>query len=207
MSDRIPVPFVEILKTIPGFFGIRLEEEPRHEVIDRLGDVQIRRYAPALLAEITMPGQHDQALDEAFDHLARYLFGGNAKRIDLHMTNPVYQSQGTELPMVSPIVRKPDGSAWTVAFFLTNDLSEEAPAPNDPAIRLVQSPERLIASLRYRGNNTTDRMKDARGELLAALRDHPTYRVDSDVYWAQYDAPFVLPFVKRNEAQVALRPV
>ena len=28
------LPFTEILKSIPGFFGIRLEEEPRFETVD-----------------------------------------------------------------------------------------------------------------------------------------------------------------------------
>lgn len=205
MANPVPVPFVELLKTIPGFFGIRLEEEPRHEVIDHVGDVEIRRYAPALLAELALPGDHDEALDAAFDRLARYIFGGNSKRADLPMTNPVYQGKGERLPMTTPVVRKPDGSGWTVAFFLTNDLSEEAPRPDDPGIRLVRAPAHLIGSLRYRGNNNEERMHDARAELLAALRDHPKYQVNSDVYWAQYDAPFVLPFVKRNEAQVELR--
>jgi SOUL heme-binding protein len=205
MAEPIRVPFVEILKTIPGFFGIRLEEEPRHEVIEQLGDIEIRRYAPALLAEVTVQGAHDEALDAAFDRLARYIFGGNSRREDMHMTNPVYQGKGAHLPMTTPVTKSAQGGGWTVAFFLSNDLRpDEAPQPDDSTINLIRSPERLVASLRYRGNNTEERMHDARAELLEALSKHPEYKVDSGVYWAQYDAPFVLPFVKRNEAQVEL---
>jgi SOUL heme-binding protein len=219
MPEPLHIPFVEILKSIPGFFGIRLEEEPRHEVIEKIGEIEVRRYAPALLAEVTVQGAHEEALDAAFDRLARYIFGGNSRREDMHMTNPVYQSKGQgqgqgqskvkvkgeRMPMTTPVIQSSDGDGWTVSFFLSNNLTaEEAPRPDDSSIKLTQSAERLIASLRYRGNNTEEKMHDARGELLEALRNHPKYKVDGSVFWAQYDAPFVLPFVKRNEAQVEL---
>lgn len=205
MAESVSFPFVEILKSIPGVFGIRLEEEPHYEVVEELGDVEVRRYDPALLAEITVNGPREKALDEAFDRLARYIFGANSKREHLPMTNPVYQAKGEHLPAATPVMPAPRGSGWTVAFFLSNTLSlEEAPRPDDPAIRLIRSPQRLVASLRYRGNNTGDKMHDARAELLEAMRGHATFEVESDVYWAQYDAPYVIPFVKRNEAQVEL---
>lgn len=205
MAESVSFPFVEILKSIPGVFGIRLEEEPAYEVVEKLGDVEVRRYAPALLAEITVPGERAQALDAAFDRLARYIFGANAKREHLSMTNPVFQAKGAHLQATSPIIPAHRGHGWTVAFFLSNTLTlEEAPRPDDQAIRLIRSPQHLVAALRYRGNNTTSKMHDARGELLEALRDHATYEVESEVYWAQYDAPYVIPFVKRNEAQVEL---
>jgi SOUL heme-binding protein len=203
--SEVSFPFVEILKSIPGVFGIRLEEEPAYEVEEKVGDVEVRRYAPALLAEITVEGEHEQALDVAFDRLARYLFGANSKREHLSMTNPVFQGKGGHLPMTAPVIPARRGQGWTVAFFLSNKMSvEEAPRPDDAGIRLIRSPEHLIASLRYRGNNTEGKMHDARAELLEALKDHPTYEVESTVYWAQYDAPYVIPFVKRNEAHVEL---
>ena len=66
------LPFTEILKSVPGFFGIRLEEQPKYEVIETIDeDVEIREYQPALLARLTIEGEHDKAVDEAFDRLAR----------------------------------------------------------------------------------------------------------------------------------------
>jgi len=41
------------LESLVGLFGIRLYEEPRYDVIDRIADrVEIRRYAPRLAAEV-----------------------------------------------------------------------------------------------------------------------------------------------------------
>ncbi len=207
MADSLHIPFVEILKSIPGIFGIRLEPEPAYQVVERLGDVEVRRYAPALLAEVTVDGPHEAAVNEGFERLARYIFGGNAGGVRSAMTVPVVQRQGETLPMTTPVVQRPGDGAWTISFFLSNDLApEQAPQPTDPSIRLVRSPERLTATLRYRGTNTDEQRHDARRELLAALEHQSHYRVVSEVVWAQYDGPFVLPFVRRNEAQVEVSP-
>ena len=41
------------VESLIGVFGIRLYEEARYDVIDRIGDrVEIRRYAPRLAAEV-----------------------------------------------------------------------------------------------------------------------------------------------------------
>jgi hypothetical protein len=92
------IPFTELLKSVPGFFGIRLEEEPKYDVIETLGDVEVRRYAPALIARLTVPGRFEEAVDQAFDRLARYIFGENSGEVKLAMTVPVEQ--------------KPEGSVW-----------------------------------------------------------------------------------------------
>jgi len=111
------------------------------------------------------------------------------------------------MAMTSPVLQKPGGQGWTLAFFLSNDLyTSEAPRPNDPAIELVHEPTRTIAALRYRGNSSEDKRDDSRRRLLRALAHHPRWRVDEDVFWAQYDAPCTLPFAKRNEAMVEVVP-
>lgn len=202
------IPFTELLKSVPGFFGIRLEEQPKYEVVETIDDVEIRHYKPALLARLTVEGEHDRAVDEAFDRLARYIFGENSKQVRMAMTVPVEQhAEGERMAMTSPVLQKPGGRGWTVAFFLSNDLfTSEAPRPDDPAIELIHEPARTVAALRYRGNSSENKREDSRQRLLAALADNPRWRIAEDVYWAQYDAPFTLPFAKRNEALVELEP-
>ena len=61
-------------------FGIRSgTEEPRHSTVERLGDVEIRRYAPRLAAETSVPGDAYHARGEGFRRLAGYIFGGNER--------------------------------------------------------------------------------------------------------------------------------
>lgn len=209
MSDTMRPPFKDILQAIPGFFGIRLEEEPAHTVLETIDDVEIRRYQPALLAQVTVGGEHDEAVNTAFTTLAGYIFGKNASDATLHMTTPVLQEQvspdGAATTAVLPL---PGGAGWTVSFFLSNDLlPEEAPVPNDPSIELVMAPEVLIGALRYSGNNTEERRATSKARLLETLTRDGRWRVVTDVAWAQYDQPFAIPFLKRNEAHVTLEPV
>jgi hypothetical protein len=206
------LPFTEILKSVPGFFGIRLEEEPKFEVVEHLGpdeSIEIRRYAPALLARVTVAGDHDEAVDEGFDRLARYIFGDNrpAGLAEMRTRANDGAGGGEQMAMTIPVRQEQAAGGWTIAFFLSNDLEASgAPQPNDPGIELVREPVRVVAVLRYRGNNSDERRLGATRELLGALADHPRWRVDDEVTWAQYDAPFVIPFMKRNEAQVAVKP-
>lgn len=206
------LPFTEILKSVPGFFGIRLEEEPKYEVVEHVGpaeDIEIRRYAPALLARVTVAGDHDAAVDEGFDRLARYIFGENrpAGLAELRARAAEGAGGGEQMAMTIPVRQEQAAGGWTIGFFLSNDLEASgAPQPNDPEIELVCEPVRVVAVLRYRGNNSDERRLEATRELLAALAEDPRWRVDDEVSWAQYDAPFVIPFLKRNEAQVAVKP-
>lgn len=212
------LPFTEILKSVPGLFGVRLEEEPRYEVLEHLGEdeaIEIRRYAPALLARVTVAGDHDEAVDEGFDRLARYIFGENRpaglagmRRAGDAAANSDGDSAGGErMAMTIPVRQEQVAGGWTIAFFLSNDLEASgAPQPNDAGIELVREPVRVVAALRYRGNNSDERRLAASQELLAALAASPRWRADDEVNWAQYDAPFVIPFLKRNEAQVPVKP-
>lgn len=198
-------PFKDLLKSIPGFFGIRLEEEPEFDILEQLGDVEIRRYKPALLASVTVDGDHDEAMNTAFKKLAGYIFGDNDRDQQSEMTTPVLQANERTLSPSIPVLRDEANGTWTLTFFLSNSVrSSEAPKPNGPSIRLVDEPASTVASLRYTGNNTEESRKDSKIRLLAELAQHPEWRVADDVTWALYDQPFSIPFLKRNEAHVAL---
>lgn len=209
MSDTIRPPFKDILQAIPGFFGIRLEEEPAHTVVETIDDVEIRRYQPALLAQVTVRGEHDTAMNDAFTTLAAYIFGKNSEDAKLHMTTPVLQERaGAGTPNSMPLLKHPSGEGWTMSFFLSNNmLPEEAPQPDDPSIELIMAPETLIGALRYTGNDSDERRDDAKTRLLETVERDGRWRVITDVAWALYDQPFSIPFLKRNEAHVALEPV
>lgn len=95
--------------------------------------------------------------------------------------------------------QKESGGAWTVGSFLGNGMHpEDAPQPIDEGIRLTNEPARTVAVIRYRGNDT----ETYRTEARRRLESHPRFKAKGDVWWAQYDAPFVIPFLVRNEAQV-----
>ena len=202
-NSTLHLPFKEILKSIPGFFGIRLEEEPRFEVVESSGDVEVRRYAPALLAEVTLAAPHDEAIDEGFDILAKYIFGENAPKGRLPRSSARSADPGVTMEMTTPVLQSPTDKGWTVSFFLGNDMKvSEAPAPKDPRVELRIEPAYTVAVKRYSGNNDADKRATTKQELTAWVNASERWHRDSKVFWAQYDAPFVIPFLKRNEAMI-----
>lgn len=208
MNDYSSPLLLDTLRSIPGFFGIRLDAQPAYHVEDLVGNVEVRRYAPSLLAQVSADGSHDAAVALAHEKLADYVYGGNESREKMEMTSPSFQVEGdSKVFPISLSTRRDPGAQkesdrWRVAFFLSNTLAaREVPLPDDPAIRIRQSPETLVATLRYRGGNTEERRSLAKRELIAALSGSK-WEADDHVYWASYDQAFAIPYLTRNEVHV-----
>lgn len=185
-------------------FGIRGgTEEPRHSVVERLGDVEIRRYAPRLAAETTVPGDAYAARGEGFRRLAGYIFGGNQRRARIDMTAPVAQSgavAGEGIGMTAPVAQEAGDAGWVIRFFLPAALAEP-PAPNDARVRVVPVPEETVAVLRFSGTAPDGAIAARRAALMAALSGTAWRPSGAPATWF-YDPPWTLPPLRRNEVAV-----
>jgi len=181
-------------------FGVRSgTEEPRHSVVERLGEVEIRRYAPRLTAETTVPGDATAARGEGFRRLAGYIFGGNQGRTRIEMTAPVAQS-GMRIDMTAPVAQTSDGAGWVIRFFLPAGLAD-APVPNDARVRIVLVPEETMVVLRFSGLATEAAVASHRTALLATISGTRWHLAGEPVTWF-YDPPWTLPPLRRNEVAV-----
>ncbi len=187
------IPATEILKSIPEFVGIRLNEQPKFTIVEKSKGVEVRSYVPIRLASTKVSSQSEDFRSVAFERLAKYIFGANAKSQKIPMTTPVFQER--------------TGDGWTMSFALPAEfLRHSAPPPEEQGIELTLAPARLVAVSRYSGTNTDEKMAAAEKALTKWLAGHPSYVAVSPVWWAQYDAPFVIPFFKQNEAMVQVHP-
>lgn len=194
-SREPQIPFSEKLRGIPGFFGIRLYDEPHYEVLVSDGHREIRRYSPVTLATLTAPGDYEEASENAFLRLADYIFSP-PKLADA-------DDSVAPIPMTAPVFQQKSRAGWTLSFILPEHLSlASAPRPKDPGITLQQVPSRLMASLRYSGVNDEQKMEEQSRELLAWIEKNGTYRPTGEVICAQYDGPHTIPFLRRNEIQI-----
>ncbi len=199
------IPLKTYLESIPGFFGIRLEEEPTYQVITKFdAESEIRRYGPTLHAQTEVEGSHEEAVNEGFRRLASYIFGENHGRKQISMTTPVIEEEasGEQVSMTTPVMQSQIGGRWLISFILPSHFTiGTAPVPNDNRVELVEVGSLTVAALRYSGNNTEEKMKK-RSEELLQLVEKNGWRPTSDVRCAQYDQPFAIPFLKRNEVHV-----
>jgi hypothetical protein len=195
------------VESVLGVFGIRLYEEPRYDVIDRIGNrVEIRRYGPRLAAEVDLTSPGDAGRSQAFQLLFAYIAGANRGpafgQDTIAMTTPVEVSGKELVAMTVPVETLDSADAGHMRFFLPSKYSlDAAPRPLNPAVRLITVSQEMIAALRFSGSATD--VAERKAELIAKLAD-TTWRPTSEPYTLFYDAPFTLPFLRRNEAAVAI---
>jgi SOUL heme-binding protein len=202
-NPGMSVPFIEILKGIPGLVGIRLEEQPKYAVLRRDRSVEVRDYSPVLAARVTLDGTRENALNEGFQALAAYIFGANSGSAHIAMTAPVlHERKADPIAMTAPVLNERHGEGWTISFVLPSKYTAASiPRPLDPRITIDEVPRKTVAVVTYSGTNDDAKMA-ASGEALREwlIRSHA--KPLSAIRWAQYDPPFALPFLKKNEAQI-----
>lgn len=196
-----------LVESVTGVFGVRLYEEPRYDVIDRVGDrVEIRRYAPRLAAEVDLSLAGEAGRREAFQLLFAYIAGANRGSAigqgTIAMTAPVEVGGRELVAMTVPVETSDSGGAARMRFFLPAKYSlDTAPKALNPRVRLVTVSGETIATLRFTGSGSD--LVERKTELIAQLAGSK-WRASSEPYALFYDAPFTLPFLRRNEAAVAV---
>lgn len=154
-------------------------EEPEYEVLSETGSVEIRRYAPYIVAEVTVGG--DAADRRAFRLLAGYIFGKN--------------DAGQKMAMTAPVETRGDQHA----FVMERKYSMETlPRPEDDRVQLRNKPARVVAVRRFSGRwneRNFARHREALFDDLAALG----VEVTGEPELARYNSPFTPWFLRRNE--------
>ena len=165
-------------------------DEPEYRVVERDEPIEIRAYAPMVVAETRVEGTLERAGSRAFRTLFKYIDGANRARQEIAMTAPVTQQRA--------------GAGWAVRFVLPADYTlETAPEPNDPRVAIRQVPAHRAAVIRYSGTWSEGRYR----EHLARLREWLDARgleTTGDPVWARYDAPYMPWFLRRNEILLRL---
>ena len=194
VGHKFNVPISEKLKSIPGYFGIRLADEPKYQVIDMDADKEIRAYDRMTLASVTVSGDYEQAMVEGYHRLSQYLFGDNATSLEMQMTTPIYEEQ--------------NHNSWTISFILPKEITQTtAPTPRDHSITISERPPQRVAVIWYTGGNDLDRIYEKSKELYDWLNTLRGYNTVGDAKIAQYDGPGTLDFFRRNELQVEVAEV
>lgn len=188
-------------------FGIRTTEEPEYTILTEDDDFEVREYASYVVAETTTQGDYDDAETSAFYRLFDYISGENEGERSLAMTAPVLQeaAEGEELAMTAPVLieeSSAEKSSWTMAFVLPADVTiDTAPIPTNPDVRLREVPAQRVATIRYGGLRSEEKIERYSQQLLEWIEEQGL-RPTSEPRYAGYDPPFTIPFLRRNEVQV-----
>lgn len=180
-------------------------EEPAFVVVQTLEEVEIREYAPYVVAEVTLDTTADKAGSAAFPILAGYIFGANKGKQSLDMQAPVTQSRApVKMAMTAPVTQSASGQGQAVRFVLPRTIDlRNAPEPDDPRVSLRQVASHRLAALRYSGSWSASNDREHLERLQTVLRKAGITWQGEPVI-ARYDPPFKPWFMRRNEVWLYL---
>ena len=180
-------------------------EEPAYEVTAKLGDVELRQYAPYVVAEVLVTGSATEAGNQGFRILAGYIFGKNKGEKRLAMTAPVTLTAApVKLEMTAPVIQSAAPSGYRVQFVLPRRVTlDTAPEPIDQRIVVRQVQPMRVAVIRYSGFWSDANYNRHLAQLEETLSKAAVIWSGEPVY-SRYNPPFTPWFLRRNEIWLPL---
>ena len=167
-------------------------ETAEYMVIGKKDEFEIRRYPKMLVATVR------SGADSRFSQLFRYISGENKSKTKISMTSPVITSE--EIPMTAPVI----SSGETMSFVVPSKYTiETVPTPSDSRVIIEESPERFIATVRFRGFAWKDEVEKQKKKLYAWL-EAENISATSAPFLMQYNPPFLPGFMRRNEIGIEI---
>jgi hypothetical protein len=197
---------VSVLSAVVSIFGVNMgTEQPRYDVLERIGDnIEIRQYGPRIAAE-TIVDMSDNARGDAFRLIAGYIFGANNTSEKVAMTSPVeISSPGTKIAMTAPVEVNRSDDKLVMRFFMPSKYSiEQLPKPSDPRVKLTQIPSTTAAVLRFTGSTGDPAVAARTSDLVSALQSSK-WKVAGPATAFFYNPPWTIPFLRTNEVVIPI---
>ena len=203
--------------------GVTAIEEPKYTIIEKEGNIELRNYAPKIIAEVLVSGSVDDAGRTGFKLIAGYIFGDNTARTGekqkISMTAPVTMEAASEkISMTAPVTMsgvpdvssasnmshdgKPNTQQWRMHFVMPSQYTlDTLPIPNNSAVILRKIPAKNYAVIRFSGFTGDGKVAKKTATLLTWLTDN-NIPPKGKPEFARYNPPWTLPFLRRNEVMM-----
>lgn len=178
-----------------------MTEQQEYRVMEVRGVVELREYAPWVVADVVASGSAEQAGSAAFRPLFEYISGANQSAEPMAMTAPVIQQPTSErLAMTAPVIQEAAGAGeWTVSFVLPAGRSlSEYPTPTNSRVLLRAVPGETAAAIRWSGRWTSSNIARRTQDLRRVMAE-AGWQESGEPRWARFDPPWKPPFARRNE--------
>jgi hypothetical protein len=173
--------FISLVVSVMATQAIAIEE-PVYQVEKawEAEQIEIRAYAPRVMA---VTGMNEDS-DSGFRVLAGYIFGGNAEEQKIAMTAPVQQSMAGEKEM---------------AFMIPAEYAlEDLPEPEDQRVSFREAPAYTAAVIQFSGWASAEKA-DENWQQLRQFLIAEGIDITGEPTLNQYNPPWTLPFMRRNE--------
>ncbi len=189
-----------IIWTAFGYFSVRNLEEPEYTVVRKSRGYEIRKYESYLIAETTVSGDYDTALNTGFSRIANYIFGNNTSQTKLEGESARGETASEKIAMTIPVSETRDADGKRVVYFvLPRKYSiDTIPQPNASNVRVREVPSFTAAVLRFSWYPTSDRIERKKQQLRQVL-EKDEVKIAGFPTTALYNPPISPPYLLRNE--------
>ena len=182
--SHIQTLFISLVTSVMTTQAIAIEE-PVYQVKRawEAEQIEIRAYAPRIMAVTGM----SEDSDSGFRVLAGYIFGGNAEEQKIAMTAPVQQTMAGEKEM---------------AFMMPAEYAlRDLPQPEDQRVSFREAPAYTAAVIQFSGWASAEKA-DENWQQLRRFLITKGIDITGEPTLNQYNPPWTLPFMRRNEVIV-----
>jgi hypothetical protein len=184
-------------------------EQLAYQVVDYYSGFEVRAYPRHLVAETQITGPFEQVSKEALQVLSAYISGNNRRAAAAETEAPPQEEsdkeRGEKIEMIGPVTQVPaaDGAGkHTFAFVLPAKYTlDTLPQPLDPRVTIREVPERQVAARRFSEKWSEEACRRNARSLLIGVETARLKPVGAPFY-ARYNSPMGLWFMRRNEAMV-----
>jgi effector-binding domain-containing protein len=181
-------------------------EEPEFKIILKEGKIEIREYAPKIIAQVKVFGDFDDASSKGFKVLADYIFGNNTSTDDnsrIEMTAPVeMEPLSQKINVAKPVLTEGTGNNWIVSFIMPNEFTlKTLPKPNNKNIKILSLPKEKYAVIIFSGLVRESSYQE-KETLLNQFIEEKKLKTSGEIKIARYNPPWTLPFFRRNELMI-----
>ena len=160
---------------------IKLTEQQKFDVVERIKKFEIRHYHPCVLAEVSVTGQLDSAASLGFRPLVTYI-----SQNGISMTAPVLQEKVSD-------------QSWLVSFVMpANAKLEDLPLPQNTQVTLKKVPAHYAAALIFSGGMSKEKILEKESQLREFINENKFQTVGT-LKIARYDPPWKPGFLRQNE--------
>ncbi|MFT5036680.1 MAG: hypothetical protein ACI9VM_000243 [Candidatus Azotimanducaceae bacterium] len=197
-----------VIWLVGSYVVIRNLEEPSYTVLEKRKGYEVRKYDPYIIAETEVTGSYSDSLNEGFRVIADYIFGNNTSKTSIAMTTPVLENKSESIAMTVPVINTSENEqVRIISFVLPSKYTlETLPEPNNSKVRLTEVKARTVVALRFNWYAMESRAAKKQA-LLEALIAKDGLVVNGPVQVAQYNPPFSMPLMRRNEIIIPIADV
>jgi predicted transcriptional regulator YdeE len=190
-------------------------EEPNYKTLMQDGNMQVRLYDARLSAVTLLKGEMDQASNQGFRRIADFIFRSN---VPANPAGSGAQSGAEKIAMTAPVIVQPQSAEmsastyqnsqnWAVEFVMPKAYTlDTLPRPINPEVQITAVPAKTYAVLTYSGFNTLKRVQQEIETLNAWIQTKGLTPLGA-AQLARYDPPWTLPFWRRNEIWIEIKPL